>query len=414
MRAIIYIFFLLFINSILSQVDSTSVYKKRVLESTEIEFLTSYYDQDGDNAAVSGGKGAEELTDFTPTITIAVPINDDDVLTIDMGISAYTSASSSNVDPFDGDVPYDPFVASSGASSSDIWVNGLIGYTHSSDSRNDIFSGNISIAKEFDYFSIGFGGGYSKLFNEKNTEISLNANVYLDTWKIIYPIEIRPVEAFGLEPLSEKNRNSYSIGLTFSQVISKNFQGNLSLDLVSQQGLLSTPFHRIYFRDKLDIFVEDFHLADDIERLPSSRFKAAAGGRFHYYLNEMVVIRTYYRYYKDDWGINSHTASIEIPIKLGDKFTVYPSYRYYNQTSADYFNKYNEALSTDKFYTSDYDLSSFSANQFGMGINYTDIFTRFRLWRMGLKSIDLKVNHYKRDSGLEFILIAGGVKFILD
>ena len=101
--------------------DGVKTYKKRVLETAEVDFLTSYYSQDGDNAAVSGGLGTEELTDFTGTFVVSIPLNDDDVLTIDAGVSAYTSASSSNVDPFDGGQPADPFVASSGASSSDTW-----------------------------------------------------------------------------------------------------------------------------------------------------------------------------------------------------------------------------------------------------------------------------------------------------
>ena len=90
------LFILLFITSFgFAQVnDSTQVnYKKRVLESIEVDFLMSYYKQDGIHSAVSGGKGMEELTDITPTIVVAVPLNDDDVLTVDMGISAYSSAS---------------------------------------------------------------------------------------------------------------------------------------------------------------------------------------------------------------------------------------------------------------------------------------------------------------------------------
>ncbi len=75
--------------------------KKRILETTEIDFLTSYYTQDANNAFVTGGIGDEYLTDFTPTIIVKMPLNDD-VLTIDAGISAYTSASSSNLDLFDG------------------------------------------------------------------------------------------------------------------------------------------------------------------------------------------------------------------------------------------------------------------------------------------------------------------------
>ncbi len=95
-----------------AQQDSTIVYKKRVLEKTEIDFLSSYYSQDGDNAAVSGGIGTEELTDATAAFVVRMPMNDDDVLTIDLGLSAYTSASTSNINPFDGGTanPYQSYL----------------------------------------------------------------------------------------------------------------------------------------------------------------------------------------------------------------------------------------------------------------------------------------------------------------
>jgi hypothetical protein len=409
MKNLLGLFIILFSVTIFAQ-DSISTYKKRVLEAPEVDFLASYYSQDGENAAVSGGIGTEKLTDLTPTIVVAIPLNDDDVLTIDAGVSAYTSASSSNIDPFDGGGQADPFVASSGASSSDVWFGGNINYSHSSDSRNDILSAKVSVSSEFDYFSFGFGGNYTKLFNEKNTELSVHANVYLDTWKLLYPIELRQSSSFN--GLDKKNRNSYSLGFGFSQILSKNLQGSLSLDLVQQQGLLSTPFQRVYFNDLPDRFLENFQLADDIERLPDTRFKTAIGGRLNYFINEMFVLRTYYRYYFDDWGISSHTASIEIPIKITDKFTLYPSYRFYNQTAADYFYPYNVALSTEEFYTSDFDLSKFSANQYGFGISYTDIFAKFHIADFGLKSVDLKYDYYKRDTGLHYSLISAGFKFI--
>jgi hypothetical protein len=394
--------------------DTTDTYKKRVLETSEIAILSSYYSQDGDNAAVSGGLGSEELTDATAAIIISIPLNADDVLVIDAGISAYTSASSSNVNPFDGNEPADPFVASSGQSSSDLWGSLVTSYSHSSDDRNNIWSAKASFALEYDYSSIGFGGSFTKLFNEKNTELSANANVYLDTWRIIYPIEFRPIELSGIDPLNEKNRNSYAVGFNFSQILTKRAQFSLSLDLVQQDGLLSTPFQRVYFADKNDIFADNFQIADDIERLPDSRFKTAFGGRFNYYINEIFVVRTYYRYYSDNWGIDSHTVSVEVPIKLGDKFTVYPSYRFYNQTASDYFYANNEALSTDEFYTSDFDLSEYDANQFGFGVTYTDIFTKFRVAGVGLKSIDLKFNTYKRNTGLQSSIISAGFTFVND
>ncbi|MHA7844087.1 MAG: DUF3570 domain-containing protein [Winogradskyella sp.] len=415
--------------------DSTNVYKKRVLETTEIDFLSSYYTQDGDNAAVSGGTGTEELTDATATFVVSIPLNADDVLTIDAGVSAYTSASSSNVNPFD-DGTASPFQASSGASSGDVWSNLTASYSHSSDDRNDIWSAKLSVSTEYDYFSLGFGGSYTKLFNEKNTEFSISANVYLDTWNAIYPIELRPFGESGnginnslftqnnitgnqnYSPLftefKDESRNSYSVGFGLSQILHKNVQGSLSVDLVKQDGLLSTPFQRVYFSDVADSFIEDFQLADAIEQLPDSRFKVAIGGRLNWYLSESFTVRTFYRYYFDDWGINSHTASIEIPFKLSDKFTLYPSYRFYNQTAADYFYPYETALSSYEFYTSDYDLSKYSSNQFGFGISYTDIFTKAHIWKFGLKSVDLKYYKYDRNTTFSSSIVTAGIKFIMN
>lgn len=424
-----------FANNCFSQ-DSTQVYKKRVLETIEIDFLSSYYTQDGDNAAVTGGIGSEELTDFTSTFVVAIPLNDDDVLTIDAGVSAYSSASTSNIDPFDGNGLANPFVESTGESQSDLWANVTGIYTHSSDDRNDIWSAKLSVSVEYDYFSVGVGGSYTKLFNEKNTEVSVHGNVFVDTWNAIYPIELRPFRENGpglsyslftentitgnpnyspnFTEFDSEGRNTYAIGFGFSQIISKKLQGTLALDLVAQDGLLSTPFQRVYFSDVADSFIEEFHLADDVERLPDTRFKIAVGGRLNYYVNETFVIRTFYRYYTDDWGIDSHTASIEVPVKLGSKFTLYPGYRYYTQTAADYFAPYNEHLSTNAFYTSDFDLSDYSANQYSFGMSYTDIFTKFHVWKFGLKSIDLKFAQYDRDNTLSSSIITSGFKFIMD
>ena len=292
------------------------------------------------------------------------------------------------------------------------------------------------MSSEYDYFSVGVGGSYTKLFNEKNTELSVNGNVYIDTWNAIYPTELRPFGEGGnglsnrlftqntitgntnyapiFTEFADEGRNSYSLGFGFSQILHKNVQGSLALDFVQQQGLLSTPFQRVYFGDVADSFIENFQLADAIERLPDSRFKVAAGGRLNWYLNETFTVRTFYRYYYDDWGITSHTASIEVPIKITDKFTLYPSYRFYNQTAADYFRPYEEALSTDEFYTSDYDLSEYSANQFGFGVSYTDIFAKAHIWKLGLKSIDLKFYQYDRDTTFSSSIITAGFKFVMD
>jgi hypothetical protein len=411
--------------TVFAQEDTS--YKKRVLETAEIDLLFSYYGQDGRNAAVTGGEGTEELTDATSTLVVRIPLGKDDILTVDAGVSAYTSASSSNVNPFDGDINRNasPFSASTGASRQDVLTYFNPTYSHSSDDRNSIVTAKAYVSSEYDYFSVGFGGGYTRLFNEKNTELSINGQVFFDTWNPQYPVELRNgffdsrITGEGnytpnFDPFNNESRNSYSISLGLSQILSKKVQGSIFMDVVSQSGLLSTPFQRVYFGDRSNFFIEEFQLADDIERLPETRLKIPIGGRLNYYIDDRFVLRTYYRFYNDDWGITSHTANIEIPIKLNDRFTLYPSYRYYTQTGADYFYAKDAALSTFDFYTSDYDLSPYNAHQYGMGIRYKDIFTSAKIFTFGLKTLDLRLNRYDRSDGLNAFIVSAGTTFVAD
>jgi len=188
-----------------------NTYKKRVLETVEIDFLSSYYTQDGDNAAVTGGIGTEELIDLASDLVISIPLNDNDVLSINATVSAYTSASSSNLDPFDSSgafssnddsgVTRSPWVETTGDSRKDTWINGNISYSHSSDDRNKIWGANLNFANEYDYTSFGFGGSHTWLFNEKNTEFGINRNAYFDIWNPKYPTE--------LDSYQEANQNLY-------------------------------------------------------------------------------------------------------------------------------------------------------------------------------------------------------------
>lgn len=426
MKKLSVLFLFLVFNLGLAQEDPSNAYQKRVLEAAEVDLLFSYYNQDGENAAVTGGEGTEELTDATSSIVVKMPLNPDDVLTVDVGISAYSSASSSNIDPFDKvSSTASPFSASSGASQSDALVHFNPTYEHSSKDRNSVYSAQAYVSREYDYFSIGFGGGYTRMFNEKNTQLGASFQVYLDSWNPQYPIELR--EGFfdsritgtgtydpGFVEFDDETRNTYSLSLSLSQILGKRVQGSVFMDFVSQSGLLSTPHQRVYFSDVNDFFIEDFQLADGVERLPDSRFKIPIGARLNYYMNDLIVLRGYYRYYSDDWGITAHTASLEVPIKLNDKFTLYPNYRFYSQTAADYFYGKEIAVSTLDYYTSDYDLSAFDSHQYGMGIRYKDIFAGTKIFTFGLKTIDLRFNAYDRSDGLSSYIFSLGTTFVAD
>ena len=80
-----------------------------------------------------------------------------------------------------------------------------------------------------------------------------------------------------------------------------------------------------------------------------------------------------------------------------------------NNLNLTYIDKINSII-----YTSDYDLSTFDAHQYGFGVNYTDIFTASKIWKFGIKNIDFRYNHYSRSDGLEANIVSFGIKFVLD
>ena len=206
-------------------------------------------------------------------------------------------------------------------------------------------------------------------------------------------------------------------------------QFSIALDLVKQEGWLANPLQRVYFLDKSNYYVGNannisnyenpsntdvFHLADDIERLPSTRLKYPLGMRLNYYVNEYLVIRSYFRKYLDDWGVDSNTFQVELPVKFNMSWKITPSFRYFDQTAADYFAPYNQHLSTQDYYTSDYDLSAFSSYQVGGEFVFTDVMSKYGVWKLSLKRIGLRVQNYQRSDGLSAFSISTNFSFVLD
>src|SRR5580765_5938527 len=80
-----------------------SVYKPRKLNFEEANLVTSYYRQDGNNSAVTGGIGTEKLTDIASVIDVKLnkwdARNRKHTFDAEVGYDHYTSASSDNIDP---------------------------------------------------------------------------------------------------------------------------------------------------------------------------------------------------------------------------------------------------------------------------------------------------------------------------
>ena len=70
--AVLFWFFNLFCSFAQTNHNDSAVYKQRKLKIEEVNFISSYYHQDGNNSAVTGGVGTENLTDIANTLDVII------------------------------------------------------------------------------------------------------------------------------------------------------------------------------------------------------------------------------------------------------------------------------------------------------------------------------------------------------
>lgn len=346
-------------------------------------FMASYYDQNGNNAAVTGGRGTEQLSDIASSLSVNVPLDSVNALNLNLGADFYSSASTDNIDPF---------VSSESSSDIRIYLSGT--YTRKNLKKHETYGLGIGASTEYDYQSFSLNASYVKEWQQGNSELSINGQVFFDTWDAIFPWELR-----GQVAVPTESRRSYNLQINFAQVVTKRFQASISSEIVYMNGLLSTPFHRVIFEN---------NTGSDIERLPDNRLKFPLGMRLNYFLGDFLVARAYYRYYTDDWGIKANTASLELPVKIWRSFTIAPFYRYHFQKEADQFAGYAKHQKQQRFYTSDYDLSQFQSHKYGLGLRYRPLYGLVRLKGKNnaskkifvIKSLSLRGGLYERSNGL--------------
>lgn len=376
--------------------DSTSS-GFRTLQLDEVNFVSSYYQQNGNHSAVTGGIGTEKLYDIAQGIDLKLSYKDKaqriNSLVFDAAMDYYSSASSDKIDPR----------SVSSASMSDLHFYPSLSWSRKDDKTHSQIGAGVAYSTEWDYQSYGGNVNYSKSSKDNNTELTLRAGAFFDTWMAILPYEVRPAGygsgAEGDQNVDFKPRNSYSLSIGLSHVMTKRLQMMLMVEPAYQEGLLSTPFHRVYFTDN----------TMKIEKLPGQRMKLPMSIRANYFLGDKFIVRSFYRFYVDDWGMKAHTASIEIPYKINSFLSVTPHFRYNTQTAVKYFADYQKHTLSQTYYTSDFDISAFSSSFYGAGLRIAPPggILGNRWWN----TMEIRYGHYTRTNGMVANIITLSTKF---
>lgn len=138
------------------------------------------------------------------------------------------------------------------------------------------------------------------------------------------------------------------------------------------------------------------------ENRPDKR--RAYGATLHYItmLGESISFKTNYRFYHDDWKINSHTFDTDIYYNLNKKITLGAGLRYYTQSEADFYHKDKEFFTNETYASSDERLSAFDAKTYKASINFK---------QNSNISYNLGGEFYSQSTGLDATMFTGGVKY---
>jgi len=373
--------------------NTDSSYKRRKLKFEEANIVSSYYKQDGNHAAVTGGIGSQALTDLSNSIDVKLTrydkFNRKHSYSLEVGIDHYTSASSDKIDP----------KTLSSASHADTRIYPSFNWTMENEKKGTTIGAGLYASTEFDYKSFGGNINFSRKTKDRNGEFSARLQAYLDQVSLIYPAELRTGVNQGEHDYATTARNSFSGTLSWSQVINKNLQLMLEGEVVYQSGYLGLPFNRVYFNDN----------SVHVEKLPSSRLKVPVSLRANYFLGDRYIIRAWYRYYKDDWNIQSNTLQLETSVKITPFLSVTPFYRFYQQTAAEYFAPYEMHTDADNYYTSNYDLSKFNSSFYGIGFRMAPPKGVFNIQHVN--ALEIRYGHYQKNINMNANIISLHLKF---
>jgi len=150
------------------------------------------------------------------------------------------------------------------------------------------------------------------------------------------------------------------IGLT--QVFNRRTLMQFNYGLGLSNGYLTDPYKIISMVDGSSGETVDYIT----ELRPDTRLRQALYWKTVLHLPE-DVIHLSYRYFRDDWGIRSHTVDLHYRFELGSGFYLEPQARYYSQTAADFYHhSLMDGAPLPNYASADYRLAAMSSYTYGL------------------------------------------------
>lgn len=231
-------------------------------------------------------------------------------------------------------------------------------------------SAGYGVSRESDYVSRGNSLNTVTDFNQKNTLLLLGWGHTDD----------RISEPFWVEDRT-KTGDDFIVGVT--QLLSPATSVTANVSYGRSTGFMSDPYKIVSTR-LLDLDPGSYYTPPENRPREKEKFNLFLGANHHFDSLDAAADGSY-RYYHDSFGIDSHTAELKWVQRLGQRFIVEPSFRYYVQSAADFYHHdldqagvvttYDPLFETGTgrapFYSSDHRLSHMQTMNLGLKLSWS-------------------------------------------
>ncbi len=252
------------------------------------------------------------------------------------------------------------------------------GFSEEPDFRSDF--GSVNLSRELNDKHTTFSGGYNLTANNI-TRAGAGHGTHHESDPNHNPTDYPDLDETSVF-------HGFNAGI--SQVVSKNTLFQATANYTRQSGYLTNPYKLVYVRGEItaeeyyDLWQAppgevDWKAVTNLEVVGIELFRenrpdlrnqwSVSTGLGQYVPAIDASLHLDYRYYTDDWSIDSHTFELSMYQSLPRGITVTPSIRYYSQSEADFFAPYFLAPRADGFYSSDFRLSGFGALSAGVTLS---------------------------------------------
>ncbi len=308
----------------------------------------SYYREDDvENKRLFSTSTAERYEVFTKQLRIDFPTSE----RTDVGID-YLFEDMSGASPWFVQQEGGRFVQfMSGATIEDQRHDLNIDLDYYMDSGKDTVSAGFSVEK--DYESWHFGMANERQFNDKNTTMNV-------AWSWSFD-EIEPTDggaAGGFNRVKSDHKWSVDLFAGLTQIVSRASVAQVTVNYKHSDGFLDDPYKQIAYIGGAAANLPDARPHDKDQVSVMARYR-------HHFEDVEGTLQLDYRFYFDSWGVTSHTAELGWSQTFADIVRIAPSFRYYSQSQADFYEPMVAAAltggSTPIERSSDFRLSPYGA-----------------------------------------------------